>query len=85
MKFKEEDLQAVKEALKQAVKEEVQLATEVLKNALKDELKQADSLARSNVGTVGGVDCWLDMLEVKERVGDFKRENITVESLAHGR
>jgi hypothetical protein len=69
MKLKEEDLQAVKDALKQAVKEEVQQATmEALKQAVNDELKQAGSLARPNVGTVGGVEkSWLKELGLEER------------------
>jgi hypothetical protein len=69
MKLKEEDLQAVKDALKQAVKEEVQQATmQALKQAVNDELKRAGSIARPNVGTVGGVESWLKELGSEERV-----------------
>jgi hypothetical protein len=44
-------------------------------------------VARTNVGssvagTVGGVESWLKELGLEDRVGDFKREAITVEALA---
>jgi hypothetical protein len=68
MKLKEEDLQAVKDALKQAVKEEVQQATMgALKQAVNDDFKQAGSLARRNAGTVGGLESWLKEMGLEER------------------
>ena len=36
----------------------------------------------SSVGTAGGVESWLKELGLEDRVGDFKREAITVEALA---